>query len=225
MLCSHNDALARYVALASAVGTNLECHLSAYCTALRIRFYLWRMIKPNPMCHLRTYERQFKGEYFCSYCDQLSNLATQEFGRVQSPPLELFQDVKRELVSEPVRVEFVSRALDTTASEFCTICQHDHMGPECVSPLNCSCVFGRDCLQPLLNRDMPSSYTCPNCRTRLHEPLEWKPIASNGACDISVGLLWALRANIACLHCELNSDPNPFTLRQRVARLFDRIVY
>jgi hypothetical protein len=221
---SHNEALANYLAMTSVEGVSLECHLSAYCTALRLRFYLWRTTKPNPTCRLRTYKRQVKAECYDLYCDQLTYLVTQEFCRVQNPTPELFQDVERELVGEPVRVESISQALISTTKEFCTICQHDHMGSECVTPLNCTCVFGRDCLQPLLNRDIPSSYTCPNCRARLHEPLKWKPIESSVICGTSVGLLWALQNNLASLEREINGDPAPFTIRQRLAHLIERVL-
>jgi hypothetical protein len=224
MSYSHNEALAVYVTMASVEGISLECHLSAYCTALRLRFYLWRLTKLNPTCRLRTYRRDNEAECFDRYCDRITYLVTQEFARLQNPSPELFQDVKRELVSEPVNIESIARALTSTATEFCTICQHDHIGMECVTPLSCTCVFGRDCLQPLLNRDTPSSYTCPNCRARLHEPLKWKPIESSCVCDTSVGLLWALQSNLASLEREINGDPEPFTLHQRLAGLLERFL-
>jgi hypothetical protein len=173
------------------------------------------------MCSISTYKRHRKSARLTHYTRQLANIATVRFV-TQDSPAESFKDVKRELVSEPVKLESISTALVCTASMFCTICQHDHMGSECVSPLNCSCVFGRDCFQPLLNRDTPSSYTCPNCRTRLHEPLEWKLVESNDFFGTSVRLPWDLRANIKSLQDEVMSDPKPFPLRRQVVRLFDR---
>jgi hypothetical protein len=173
------------------------------------------------VCNIRTYKRHRRSVRLTRYARQLANIATVRFV-TQDSPAELLEDVKRELVSEPVRLESVSRALTRTASMFCTICQHDHMGSECVSPLNCSCVFGRDCFQPLLNRDAPSSYTCPNCRVRLHEPLEWKLVESNHVIETSLRLPWELRANIESLQDEVMSDPEPFPLRQQLARLLNR---
>jgi hypothetical protein len=190
---------------------SLECHLSAYCAALRIRFYLWRMTKPDPMCSLRTYKRQRKAQQFGLYLRQLALIANVEYDRAQGPPAERFQDIQRELVGEPVTLESVARVLASTASVFCTICQDDHMGSECVSLLTCSCAFGRDCLQPLLNRDTPSSYTCPNCRKQIHKPLKWRLIETDA--EAYIGLLRDLRSNIGSLRYEVMRDPEPFTLR------------
>jgi hypothetical protein len=222
---SHTEALAESFRVAIADIESLECQLSGYCAALRIRFYLWRMTRLNAMCRLRTYKRKVKAECFRCYYKQLSSLATQEFGRIQDPASGQFNNVRRELVGKPIEVNAIAIPLIDTSAQFCTICQDIHLALECVSPLNCSCVFGRDCLQPLLNRDTPSSYACPNCRTRLHEPLEWRPIEISREHDVAVGLLWALRSNIACLQREIKADPDPFTPRQRIEGFLGRLVH
>jgi hypothetical protein len=222
---SHNDALAESFRVAMADFESLECQLSGYCTALRIRFYLWRMTRPNTMCRLRKYKPQVKAECFICYYKQLSSLATQEFSRFQDPASGRFNNVRRGLVGKPIEVNAIAIPLTDTSDQFCTICQDDHLALDCVSSLNCSCVFGRDCLQPLLNFDTPSSYACPNCRTRLHEPLKWRPIEISSERDAAVGLLWALRSNIACLQREINADPDPFTPRQRIEGFLGRLVF
>jgi hypothetical protein len=183
------------------------------------------MTRPNTMCRLRTYKRQVKAECFRCYYKQLSGLATQEFSRIHDPASGQFNNVRRELVGTPIETTAITLPLVGISAQFCTICQDMHMSSECVSPLNCSCVFGRECLQPLLNRDAPSSYTCPNCRTRLHEPLKWRLVEISSERDIAIGLLWALRSNIACLQREINADPDPFTPHQRIAGLLGRLVY
>jgi hypothetical protein len=224
ILGSHNETMTDSL-LSSAMShdCNLEWELNAYCAALRIRFYLWRMTRRNPICDSETYKQRVRKECFRCYCKQLSNLVAHEFVRVQETGN--FQDIKRELVGDAVVVATISEALTGTAAQFCTICQDNHPSSDCITPHNCSCVFGRDCLQPLLNRDTPSSYTCPNCRTRLHEPLTWKPLEVSSERDIRVGLLWALRSNVVCLQREITADPEPFTQRQRVGGFFGRIVY
>jgi hypothetical protein len=200
---------------------NLESHLSAYCAALRIRFYLWRMTRPHSMCRLRTYKQQIKAQSFHVNIKHLSALLAMQFVRAREAFFEDFSNVRRELVGEPVKVDSIAEAPISTGNEFCSICQEEHEAQECVSPLNCACVFGRQCLQPLLNRDAPSSSVCPNCRTRLHEPLKWRPIEDSNEYHVGIGLLWALRSNLACLRQEINADPDPFTLRQRLVGLLD----
>jgi hypothetical protein len=197
--------------------------LGAYCTALRIRFYLWRMTQHNPMCDTQTYRQRVKKECFQCYLKQLSDLVKQEFVRYLG--LNDFADVERELVGEAVDVATISEALTSTAAKFCSICQATHPASECVKPRNCSCVFGRACLQPLLNRDTPSSYTCPNCRSFLHEPLDWKLTEDSIEWNHRIGMLWTLRSRVLALEREITADPQPFTKRQHVAGFFGRIVY
>jgi hypothetical protein len=183
------------------------------------------MTRPNPMCRLRAYNCSLKSECFKCYSKQLSTLIGQEFVRIQDPAFGQFQNVQRELIGEPIVLASISNPFIGVAAEFCSICQDTHTASECVSPLNCACIFGRNCLQPLLNRDMPSSYACPNCRKRLHEPLKWKPFEVNNGRDMRLGLLWALRSNVVSLQREILADPDPFTLRQRIAGLFGCLVY
>jgi hypothetical protein len=177
------------------------------------------------MCRLRAYKCSVKTERFKYYSKQLSSLVGQEFFRIQDPVFGQFQNVRRELVGEPIKLATISKPLSGVGAEFCSICQDTHIASQCVSPLECACIFGRDCLQPLLNRDMPSSYACPNCRKRLHEPLEWKPVELNNERDIRLGLLWAFRSNVVALQREIMADPDPFTLRQRITGFFGRLVY
>lgn len=222
---SHNETIASRLPAVPVDPESLQCHLSAYCTALRIRFYLWRMTRLNPMCRLRAYKRSVKSECFRCYSKQLSSLVGQEFIRIQDPAFGQFQNVRRELVGEPVELATISKPLPGDRAEFCSICQDTHAASECVSPLVCACTFGRDCLQPLLNRDMPSSYTCPNCRKRLHEPLKWKLFEVTSERDMRLGLLWALRSSVVSLQREIMAEPDPFTLRQRIAGFIGRSVY
>jgi hypothetical protein len=203
----------------------LERSLSAYCVALRIRFYLWRMTRAEPMCRLQEYKHHIKAESFKGYSRQLASLVAQEFTRVRDPDVGQLDDVRRELVDEPIEVDSVSKELIGTASEFCTICQDTHSTSECVSPLNCDCILGRQCLQSLLNRDAPSSYSCPNCRTQLHEPLQWKPVDITHERDLTIGLLFALRTNIASLCREILEEPEPFTRVQRATGFIARLLY
>lgn len=194
--CSHKEALADTASIIELDDESIECRLSAYCAALRIRFYLWRMTRSNPMCRLRKYKQYVKDQCFRTHIKQIFNLITQEFSRMQD---DHFQVVERRLDGEPVDIAAITKPLHHTTVEFCTICQDTHGGSQCVMPLKCECVFGRDCLEPLLNRDSPSSYACPNCRTRLHEPLKWQPLPSNNERGRRIGLLWALRHNAVCL--------------------------
>lgn len=220
---SHNEALAQSLSSILNPTGSLECQLSGYCAALRIRFYLWRMTRPNATCRLRTYKREVRAELFKSYCKQLHSLTAQEFYRIQEP--EFFQNVERVLTSEPVSIAKITRPLGQGMQTFCSICQEEHEASDCVTPLGCSCSFGRDCLQPLLNRDTPCSYTCPNCRTRLHEPLKWRHVDTTGGWDLRLGLLWALRNNINNLQREVHADPDPFTPRQQIVGLLSRALF
>ncbi|KAF2023673.1 hypothetical protein EK21DRAFT_118544 [Setomelanomma holmii] len=225
LLLDHNEALLASVPTLLLEAETLERSLSAYCAALRIRFYLWRMTRSNPMCSLRKYKHELKSEYFRAYSRQLAALIAQEFTRVRDPDMNQLDDVRRELVDMPIEVDAISMQLTGTTSKFCTICQDTHATSDCVSPLKCACILGRECLQALLNRDAPSSYTCPNCRAQLHEPLRWKPVDVNSERDLTIGLLFALRTNIASLCREIAEEPESFSRKQRVTFYTTRLLY
>jgi hypothetical protein len=213
---SHNDVI--ILGLQRILrNRDLGAQLSAYCAALRIRFYLWRMTRPHPMCRLWIYKREIQAQRFHVHLKHLTALIAMHYALAQEAFYGDLSNVRRELVSDPVKVETIAKAPTSTEALFCTICQEEHEAQECVSLLKCACVFGRECLQPLLNRDIASSSVCPNCRTRIHEPLKWKPIEGNDESQITIGLLWGLRSNLACLRLEIDADPEPFTWRQRLA--------
>jgi hypothetical protein len=199
----------------------MESRLSAYCIALRLQFYLWRMLQSTLTLQPRTPYEGVQVDMFSRYARRLSVLAAQELARLQDPESERFQNVTRELISKPVKVEAITRECSSKMQVFCTICQDEHAGSECVSPLACSCIFGRDCLQPLLNRDMLASYTCPNCRSLLHEPLEWRSVMDSSESDLAIGLSWSLRSDVICLQREIEARAKPPTSRGWVTRLKD----
>jgi hypothetical protein len=127
-LFSHTEGLAEFLSRGSVDSEDLECYLSAYCAALRIRFYLWRMTRPNTMCRLRKYNRQVKAECFRLYYKQLLYLVTQEFRRAQDPASEQFHNVRRKLVGKPIEIESIAKPLIGKSSHFCTICQDNTHG-------------------------------------------------------------------------------------------------
>ncbi|CAO2647388.1 Nn.00g083100.m01.CDS01 [Neocucurbitaria sp. VM-36] len=212
LLLDHNEALADSAPRIEQDDENVECIFSSYCAALRIRFYLWRMARVHLMCLLRNCKRSVKTRYLRYHNKQILNLITQEFSRLQE---DYFQAIERRIVGEPVDITTITKPFYHTAAHFCSICQDTHEGAQCVVPLNCQCVFGRACLEPLLNRDSPSSYSCPNCRGRLHEPLKWEPLPADNERGLRIGLLWAIRSNAVCLKAPLyhvlgaNGLPHP----------------
>jgi hypothetical protein len=199
--------------------SSMESRLSAYCIALRLQFYLWRMSQSTLTCQPHTLYEGVKVDLFSYYARRLSILAAQELAHLQDPLSGRYQNVTRQLISKPVSVEAITRECSSETQEFCTICQDEHAGSECVSPLACSCVFGRDCLQPLLNRDMLASYTCPNCRSLLHEPLEWQSVVDSSESDLAIGLSWSLRSDIISLQREIEVRAKPPTSRGWMTRL------
>ncbi|KAF1848042.1 uncharacterized protein K460DRAFT_403343 [Cucurbitaria berberidis CBS 394.84] len=226
VLLDHKEALEETASIVELDDESIQCRLSAYCAALRIRLYLWRMTRACSMSRSRTYKRHVKDQCFRRHSKLIFNLISQEFSRMRD---DHFQAVERRLDGDPVEITAITKPLCHPTTEFCTICQDMHIGSQCVMPLNCQCVFGRDCLNPLLNRDSPSSYTCPNCRTRLHEPLKWMPLPSNNERGRQIGLLWALRHNATWTDFlsqnEILADPEPFTLYEKCVGIFSRLMY
>lgn len=176
------------------------------------------MTRPSPMGGLRAYKRQLRATGIVSHMKELYGLVAQEFARLQDPAFGHFQSTERVLVSEPVTVDSIIKPLPLPDDEptFCSICQDTHSVEDSVQPLNCRCIFGKSCLRSVLNRDLPFSNVCPNCRTQLHEPLQWRPILVRGERDFRAGLLWALRSNMLALKREIQADPDPFTKVQRI---------
>lgn len=222
---SHNEALIESAPSLLPYFGSLELKLSSLTTALRIQYYLFRMTRASPMGGLRAYKRQLRATGITSHMKELYDLVAQEFARMQDPVFGHFQSMERALVSEPVKIGSITEPLHSDEPTFCTICQDEHPASESIRPSNCYCCFGRDCLNPLLNRDLPFSNACPNCRTQLHEPLQWRPILSRGERDLRAGLLWALRFNMLSLKREIQSDPDPFTPRQRTVGWIRRLAY
>jgi hypothetical protein len=72
-----------------------------------------------------------------------------------------------------------------------------------------------------VNRDMPTSYTCPNCRTQLHEPLEWQPVETSNESDVAMGMSWSLRSDAISLQQEIEFESEPSTLRRWTTDLMD----
>ncbi|KAF2125508.1 hypothetical protein P153DRAFT_389660 [Dothidotthia symphoricarpi CBS 119687] len=225
LLLDHNNALAEDASFDRTNPDSIGCQLSAYCIALRIRFYLWRMSQKNPMCSLRTYRRRVQAEKFRDYLKELLAILAQEFNRQQDPALGHLPSVQRTIVGRPVDVASITEPLSGATYEFCSICQDEHAAVACVKSLECNCVFGRDCLEPLLNRDTPFSSTCPNCRAHFHKPLKWKSIQTTSDRELQVVSLWSLRYNMASLKREIMADPEPFVARQRLVDWASRLIH
>ncbi|KAF2023586.1 hypothetical protein EK21DRAFT_94798 [Setomelanomma holmii] len=224
LLLDHNKALVASLPSLLLDNKTLERSLSMYCAAFRIRLYLWRMTRPHAMCRSQAIDPQLKAQRFRFYSRQLATLIVQEFFRVQGMEASQWNDVEKELVDEPVTVEAISCNLEGATPQFCTICQENHFTFEC-RKLNCDCRFGQDCLKKLLNRDSPSSFSCPNCRAQLHEPLRWRPIDFAHTRNLTIGLLLALRANIASLCREITEVPEPVSEIRRWSGFILRLAY
>lgn len=177
------------------------------------------------MCSPRVYRRRIRVERFRDYLKEILTILAQEFNRQQDPILGHFPSVERAIVGKPISITSITEPLSGTEYEFCTICQDEHAATECVKSLKCNCIFGRDCLEPLLNRDAPFSSTCPNCRAYFHKPLKWKPVHTTNEQELQIVSLWALRCSIASLKHEITADPEPFVALQRVSGWANRLVY
>jgi hypothetical protein len=199
-LFSHTETHAGCYSTVTVHSKSLECHLSAYCAALRIQFYRWRMTRSNLMCCLRAYKSQVEAECFKCYFKQLSYFISEEYSCIQGPDRGQFHEVQTGLGDKPIEVNSVIKALmDTKTSHFCTVCEDIHVVSDYVLPQKCSYAFGRECLQPLLNCGTPSSHTLPTYWTRLRGPLKWQPVKIINQRDMIVGLLRALQPTIAYL--------------------------
>jgi hypothetical protein len=181
------------------------------------------------------FKRQLKRSGITDNMEQLYQLVAQEFARLQDSASGFFEATERTLVSEPIRIETITEAvrtmtpmLPTTTNMFCTICQDDHPAGETVRTFNCQCSFGKECLDRLLNRDFPFSNTCPNCRTLLHEPLQWRRISDNSQGyrrEMRASLLWALRSNLLSLKREIQFEPGPLPRWQRIRGWIRRLIF
>ncbi|KAJ4377926.1 hypothetical protein N0V83_000756 [Neocucurbitaria cava] len=199
LLLDHNEALADFASNIKEGDDDMNLQLSAYCTALRIRLYLWRMVRIHSTCRMRKSGRSNKPEYFDHHVKQIVWRVILEYNLLHE---DYFQSVQRRIIGGPVKLKTITKPFDNddhTAEQFCSLCQGTHASSDCVVPLNCKCIFGKECLESLLNRDMPSSYSCPNCRSHLHEPLEWELILSSTEQGRQLGLLWGLRNNVVFL--------------------------
>ncbi|PSN74514.1 hypothetical protein BS50DRAFT_627824 [Corynespora cassiicola Philippines] len=213
---SHNEALSESMEHVPPFEGCLDTNVSALITAVRIKLYLWRMTRSHSMCGIATYRRQMKRQGFLQLIGEIYMLVAQEFGRLEHQIFGVLERTERAFVGNSIHVKEITRALEGDGMSFCSICQDKHLLPELVQPLSCQCVFGQECLEPLLNQDWVFSNACPNCRRQLHEPHEWRPARSRPVRDIRVGLLWALRSNILSLIREVMVSPEEFTRVERM---------
>lgn len=199
MFHSHNKALdssAATMRLSRHEGS-IACGISAYCAALRIRVYLWR-INARRTVRTEEYLTRLKDEGFLLHCRRISRLIVHEFVRNEDAIRQAGRE--RRLVSPAVTVGEITISSVGEVPQGCSICQDTHYPDECASLVGCSCTFGRLCLRGLLNQNSPWSNRCPNCRAVLHEPLVWGPQPWKKS---QVGLLWTLNRNVECLRKEI----------------------
>lgn len=198
---SHNTELASSASTMRLAGEegSLECGISAYCAALRIRLYLWRMAVAKRGIHPEEHKQQREDEGFMKHCTRISELIAQEY--IRNNNSIRWAGGRPRLISEAISIDNITtQFLELKAEQACSICQDAHPATQCVTLKKCDCTFGRNCLRGLLNQDSPWSNRCPNCRAVLHEPLEWaQPPWSRS----QVGLLWNLRQNAHCIQKEI----------------------
>ncbi|KAF2469594.1 uncharacterized protein BDR25DRAFT_356326 [Lindgomyces ingoldianus] len=225
LLLDHTEALTATAPTLEPQLGSLELQLSALAIAIRIEYYLFRMTRDHRMCGKRAYRRQLSQSELPDFMKELDGLLEQELARMQEPGIGHFQSTERELIGEPVKVDSIASPAPWAASFFCSICQDSHPAAESVKPHNCQCIFGENCLGPILNRDVPFSNACPNCRTQLHEPLQWCSVLTREQRDWRTILVWNLRSNLQSLKKEINADPDPFTPRERIAGWAGRLLH
>jgi hypothetical protein len=197
--------------------------LSALTTALRFHYYLVRMTRDHRLRCAKSLKRHLHRTGVYWHMKELYGLVGQEFGRMQDPPFGHFHSTERALCGQRIKIEDITKFLEMAEKAFCSICQDEHPGSESVRPLKCRCTFGRNCLESMLNRDIPFSNACPNCRSPLHAPLQWRSIVSPRERDLYAKLLWALRTSMLDLKKDINTDPKPFTVRQRIQNWLYRL--
>ncbi|ORY19322.1 hypothetical protein BCR34DRAFT_595745 [Clohesyomyces aquaticus] len=224
LLLDHTEALINTEPTLEPYFGSLESQLSALAMALRIRYYLFRMTRKIPLCGNRTYKFQLCQSGIRNLMRKLDELLAQELARMHDPVFGHFRSTERELVGAPVRIDSITVPAKGRGTFFCSICQDHHLQSRSVQTRNCQCVFGKECLEHILNRDTPFSNACPNCRTQLHEPLQWATSVTRDQRDWRAVLIWNLRSNVHCLKKEIHSDPVPFTKSELISGWFRRLI-
>lgn len=98
--------------------SDLSCHVSAACMALRIRFYLPRFHRANSLwtrLNERIHKRYKNFVGFTFQIQLLHLFVVREIQRLRDIRTDFLDDVKRELISEPIQVDDLAARL--TGSE------------------------------------------------------------------------------------------------------------
>ncbi|OAL45171.1 hypothetical protein IQ07DRAFT_661965 [Pyrenochaeta sp. DS3sAY3a] len=134
----HNTKLASSASTMRLAGEegSMECGISAYCAALRIRLYLWRMAVAKRGVCPEEHMQQVEDEGFMKHCIQIAEVIAQEHNRNEDSIR--WAGGRPRLLSDAIDINRITtRYLEAKAEEHCSICQDTHPTTECVTLIKC----------------------------------------------------------------------------------------